>query len=217
MQSAPKTGLISDQRMLQHRSCKNHPEAPLRLTTILHQLHLHHFLSHPQIAYEDSYSRMATDEDIGAVYPQQYIDYVKGLWPKHSHRSDITILDTYFGEHSNRIARLSAGGVLEGIDRVMGGSWRNGFALIRPPGHHSGVRNTINGFCVFNNVAVGARYVQRKYGLKRVAILDYDIHQGDGTHRIFSNDPSVLFISVHRHDRGAYYPSGAGANYPACG
>lgn len=99
----------------------------------------------------------------------------------------------------------------------MDGSWRNGFALIRPPGHHSGGRNTINGFCVFNNVAVGARYVQRKFGLKRVAILDYDIHQGDGTHRIFANDPTVLFLSVHRHDRGSYYPSGSGADYPACG
>jgi histone deacetylase 6 len=120
----------------------------------------------------------------------------------------LTILDTYFSEHSERTARISTGGVLEGIDRVMDGSWKNGFAIIRPPGHHSGGRSTINGFCIFNNVAVGARYVQKKYSVKKVLILDYDIHQGDGTFHVFINEPSVLFLSVHRHDRGAYYPSG---------
>ena len=107
------------------------------------------------------------------------------LWPKASHRTDLTILDTYFNKHTSKIARISCGGALEGIDNVMKERWSNGFSLIRPPGHHSGAKNTINGFCIYNNIAIGAKYVQKKYNLKRVAIFDYDIHQGDGTHAIF--------------------------------
>ena len=72
-----------------------------------------------------------------------------------------------------------------GIDKVMDGSWSNGFAVVRPPGHHSGSKKTLNGFCIFNGAAIGARYIQKKYGKKRVAILDWDVHRGDGTHHIF--------------------------------
>ena len=90
----------------------------------------------------------------------------------------------------------------------MSGRWRNGFSLIRPPGHHSGVKNTINGFCIFNNIAIGARYLQKKYNVKKIAILDYDIHRGDGTHFIFREDPNILFISTHRYDHGTSYPAG---------
>jgi acetoin utilization deacetylase AcuC-like enzyme len=212
-----KTGIISDQRMLEHSSRKSHPESPERLASIMHQLEVSKYLAHERVDYVSTYNRLVTDEELGWVYPQAYIEYIRTLWPKHSHRTDLTILDTYFCEQSERIARMSAGGVLEGLDRVMSGEWRNGFSLIRPPGHHSGVRNTINGFCIFNNVAVGARYLQHRFGVKKVLILDYDIHQGDGTHRIFYSDPSIVFLTVHRHDHGSYYPTGQFANYPACG
>lgn len=67
----------------------------------------------------------------------------------------------------------------------MNGEWKNGFAVVRPPGHHAGIRNILNGFCLLNNVAIGARYIQKKFGVKKVAILDWDIHRGDGTHHIF--------------------------------
>lgn len=108
--------------------------------------------------------------------------------------------------------------MLEGIDHVISGRWKNGFALIRPPGHHhSNGRMTINGFCILNNIAIGARYIQKKYGMKKIAIIDYDIHQGDGTHYIFREDPDVLFISVHRHDHGTYYPAGDVGSYLNCG
>jgi histone deacetylase 6 len=99
----------------------------------------------------------------------------------------------------------------------MSGRWKNGFSLIRPPGHHSGVKNTINGFCIFNNIAIGARYLQEKYNIKKIAILDYDIHRGDGTHFIFREDPSILFISTHRYDHGTSYPAGPEGNYDNCG
>lgn len=84
------------------------------------------------------------------------------LWPKTSHRSDLTVLDTYFNEKSEKCAKLAIGGVLDGIDKIMAGDWRNGFACVRPPGHHSGGRHTINGFCVYNNVAIGARYLLQR-------------------------------------------------------
>ena len=80
--------------------------------------------------------------------------------------------------------------------------------MVRPPGHHSGAKSTLNGFCVFNGVAIGARYLQKKYGIKKVAILDWDVHRGDGTHYIFESDPNVLFISIHRYDHGIFYPTG---------
>jgi histone deacetylase 6 len=99
----------------------------------------------------------------------------------------------------------------------MSGRWKNGFSIIRPPGHHSGSRNTINGFCIFNNVAIGARYLQSKYKTKRIAIIDWDIHFGDGTHQIFKDDEDVLFFSIHRYDYGSYYPSGEAGNYVNCG
>lgn len=176
-----------------------------------------HYLEHPRVDFIEQYDREANDEELGLAYSNRYIEYVKKLWPSSSHRTDLTVLDTYFNEKSNKIARLSAGGVLEGLDHVMSGRWTNGFSIIRPPGHHSGGRNTINGFCIFNNVAIGAKYLQNKYGVKKIAILDYDIHHGDGTQHIFNEDPNVLFISVHRYDHGSYYPAGDGANYLNCG
>ncbi len=99
----------------------------------------------------------------------------------------------------------------------MEGAWKSGFAVVRPPGHHSGARNTINGFCIFNNVAIAARYLQKKYGVKKIAIIDWDIHLGDGTHHVFANDPNVLFISIHRYDHGTYYPAGETGSFLSCG
>ena len=99
----------------------------------------------------------------------------------------------------------------------MDGSWNNGFAVVRPPGHHSGVKQTLNGFCIFNGVAIGARYLQHKYGKKKIAILDWDVHRGDGTHHLFETDPNVLFISIHRYDNGTFYPAGEEGNFYNCG
>lgn len=94
----------------------------------------------------------------------------------------MTVLDTYFCEYSEEASRLAVGACLEGVDHIVEGKWANGFAVVRPPGHHSGARNTLNGFCIFNNVAITARYLQEKHGIKKIAILDWDIHLGDGTH-----------------------------------
>jgi acetoin utilization deacetylase AcuC-like enzyme len=116
------------------------------------------------------------------------------------------VLDTYFNEHSNKASNLAVGGVLVGIDNIISKRWRNAFAVVRPPGHHSGARNVINGFCIYNNVAIGVKYLRNKYNLKKIAIFDWDVHHGDGTQHILREDPDTLFISLHRHDNGTFYP-----------
>lgn len=91
--------------------------------------------------------------------------------------------------------------------------WENGFAVIRPPGHHSGAKNTINGFCIYNNVAIGANYILQKWKKNKVAIIDWDIHHGDGTQHIMQQNEDVLFVSLHRYDRGTFYPAGDEGHY----
>ncbi len=104
------------------------------------------------------------------------------------------------------VALLAAGGLLKLADQVLSGEVDNGFALVRPPGHHAEV-DTALGFCLFNNVAVCARYLQHRYGLGKVLILDWDVHHGNGTQHTFEEDPSVLYVSLHQYP---YYP-GTGA------
>lgn len=107
--------------------------------------------------------------------------------------------------------------MLLSLDKIVDGTWKNAFSIIRPPGHHSGSRNTINGFCIFNNVAIGAKYLQKVHGFKKVVIFDFDIHHGDGTQAVFDEDPNILVISIHRYDHGTYYPAGDGHSMFNCG
>jgi acetoin utilization deacetylase AcuC-like enzyme len=110
--------------------------------------------------------------------------------------------DTHVCEVSYNVALLAVGGVLAGVDAVMSGQAQNAFCAVRPPGHHAESSRAM-GFCLFNNVAVGARYTQLHYKLDRVAIVDWDVHHGNGTQEIFYDDPSVLYISTHQYP---YYP-----------
>ena len=93
--------------------------------------------------------------------------------------------DTYYNKHSRSASHLAVGGVVKGIDNVLSGKWRNAFAVVRPPGHHSGGHNSIRGFCVYNNVAIGAMHARNKHKVQRIAIFDWDIHHGDGTQNVF--------------------------------
>ena len=120
--------------------------------------------------------------------------------------------DTYYCEHSYKAALLSAGGVLEVTRRVALGHATAGLALVRPPGHHA-EPDAAMGFCLFNNVAVAAAVARREWGAHRVLILDWDVHHGNGTQNAFLDDPSVLYISLHRYDSGSFYP---GTGDPRC-
>jgi acetoin utilization deacetylase AcuC-like enzyme len=113
--------------------------------------------------------------------------------------------DTYTSPETHAVALLSAGAAVDAVERVMGGSHRRAFALVRPPGHHA-ERDRAMGFCLFNNIAIAAAHA-KTLGAHRVAIVDYDVHHGNGTQHIFEHDPDVLYISTHQYP---YYP-GTGA------
>jgi acetoin utilization deacetylase AcuC-like enzyme len=126
--------------------------------------------------------------------------------------------DTYISPESYRAARLAVGGALLAVDQVMAGTVASAFVALRPPGHHA-ERERAMGFCLFNNVAIAARYAQQHYGLKRILIVDWDVHHGNGTQQAFEDDPTVLFFSSHQFP---FYPgtgrasergSGAGFGY----
>lgn len=113
--------------------------------------------------------------------------------------------DTYATAQSFELARLAAGSTIAAIDEIMAGRAKNGFALVRPPGHHAEF-NRISGFCLFNNVAAAARQAQAAHGVKRILILDFDVHHGNGTQDIFYDDDSVMFISTHLFLPRMFYP-----------
>jgi acetoin utilization deacetylase AcuC-like enzyme len=168
---------------------QGHPEHAGRLSAVWALLEqrsvlddLHHV---PPIA--------ATDRQLLAVHTDRHVDLIR--WAAEQ-GGGMLGPDTYMKRGSYSEASLAAGSSCAVVDRVMRGEVDNGIALVRPPGHHAGT-DSAEGFCLFNNVAVVARHLQSRYGLERIAILDFDVHHGNGTEQIFYNDPSVMFISTH--------------------
>lgn len=146
--------------------------------------------------------RRAADEDLLRVHDAEYVALIR----ETAGRATALDPDTFTSPETYDVARLAAGAVVTGVDHVLGGrTGSRALALVRPPGHHAG-QNRAMGFCFFNNVAVAAAYA-RAGGLSRVAIVDYDVHHGNGTQDTFYDDPAVLFISSHQYP---YYP-GTGA------
>ncbi|MCA9832911.1 MAG: class II histone deacetylase [Thermomicrobiales bacterium] len=137
--------------------------------------------------------RTATNAEIEYVHTPEMRTRVERI-SKHGGDVGIGAPIAAGGEH---IARLAAGGAIAAVDAVMTGDVRNAFGLIRPPGHHA-TREQSLGFCVYNNIAIAARHAQRVHGLQRIAIVDWDVHHGNGTQDIFWDDPDVLFISLHQ-------------------
>jgi len=144
--------------------------------------------------------RSATDDELALVHGRQYIALVEREVAQD--RRQLSTGDTDIGRHSIEAARAAAGCVLSAVDAVFSGSITNAFCAVRPPGHHASAAKGM-GFCLFNNVAAGARYAQQKYGAKRVVIADWDVHHGNGTQDIFYEDGSVLFFSTHQ---SPWYP-----------
>jgi acetoin utilization deacetylase AcuC-like enzyme len=133
------------------------------------------------------------------VHDSQYISYIREFAEKGGGQLDP---DTLMSADSYEVARYAAGGVIKATDVVMAGELDSVFALVRPPGHHATARQAM-GFCLFNNIAIGAKYALHKYGLERIAIIDFDVHHGNGTQEAFYNDPGVLYISTHEYP---HYP-----------
>ncbi len=123
-------------------------------------------------------------------------------------RTQLDAGDTWASPESYRVALLAIGGVMMAVDSVMEGRCRNGFVCSRPPGHHARPEAAM-GFCLFDQIAIAARYAQEKHGLERILIIDWDVHHGNGTEEIFYQDPSVFYFSTHQHP---FYPGTGAAN-----
>ncbi|KTG19442.1 hypothetical protein cypCar_00041072, partial [Cyprinus carpio] len=118
--------------------------------------------------------------------------------------------DTIWNEvHSSSAARLAVGSVVDLVFKVASGELRNGFAVVRPPGHHA-EESTPMGFCYFNSVAIAAKLLQQRLNVSKILIVDWDVHHGNGTQQAFYSDPNVLYVSLHRYDDGNFFP-GSGA------
>jgi acetoin utilization deacetylase AcuC-like enzyme len=196
-----RTGIVKDARYLEHVMDPGHPESPERLRAIYQMLEEEEMRGRPLGKVKP---RPATREELEMVHSPAYIDLIASTAGKPYFRLDG---DTSTCAKSYEAALLAAGGLLELIKVVMQGKLNNGFALVRPPGHHA-ERDKAMGFCLFNNVAIGAHYALKNFSLQRILIVDWDVHHGNGTQHSFYEDPRVLYFSTHRY--GFFYP-GTGA------
>jgi acetoin utilization deacetylase AcuC-like enzyme len=193
-----ETGIVRDRRYYRHGT-DYHPESPKRLEAI------YNMLDGPDMVgkFVDIPPRYASHEELATVHSPSYINMVAGTagLPYYSLDPDTeTTADSY------DTAKLAVGGVCNAIDYTVAGEVRNAFALIRPPGHHAHPDEAA-GFCIFNNIALGAMHAIREHKMDRILIIDWDLHHGDGTQAIFYDDPRVLYFSTHQYP---YYP-GSGA------
>jgi acetoin utilization deacetylase AcuC-like enzyme len=140
-------------------------------------------------------SRAATEDELLLCHTPEYLHVARR--DVESGRPFLSTGDTDIGPNSWEVAERAVGGVLNAVDAVMTGAARNAFCAVRPPGHHANAVRGM-GFCLFNNVAIAARYAQRKHGIGRALIIDWDVHHGNGTQDIFYSDPSVFFFSTHQ-------------------
>jgi acetoin utilization deacetylase AcuC-like enzyme len=184
------TGLVYHPDYLKHDSGENHPESAKRLSSLITYLEKKAFWS--KLKNVPPYS--ASVEWLETVHDPNYVKMVEKTCKNGGGMLDP---DTWVGRESYQIALLAVGGVMAAVDAVMDRKIKNAFCAVRPPGHHA-ERDKAMGFCIFNNVAVGVRYVQKKYGLKKVLIVDWDVHHGNGTQNIFLADPSVYYFSIHQ-------------------
>lgn len=182
---------------------QGHPEGSHRLAGLLPFLEEKGVLGHT-VQLEP---RHATAGEIERVHTRGLLEQVRRVSQQGGGVLDYG--DTYATAVSYDLARLAVGGCLTAVDDIMAGRAQNGFALVRPPGHHAETDN-ISGFCLFNNVAAAARHAQVAHGLKRVMIVDFDVHHGNGTQDIFFGDNSVLFVSTHLYMPRLFYPGTGG-------
>jgi acetoin utilization deacetylase AcuC-like enzyme len=185
------TAYLFDPVFLRHTTGWGHPERPERLEAI-----------HSAIAAAPYYNDLVK---VAAAFPEmKYIELIHS--PSYIRRagqeiksgvSHLDSMDTAVCRESYEVALMAVGGSLKMSDTVMKGVADNGFCAVRPPGHHA-EKDYAAGFCIFNNIAIAARYIQKIHGIKKIAVVDWDVHHGNGTQHSFERDPSVLYISLHQ-------------------
>ncbi|TDI34844.1 MAG: histone deacetylase [Acidobacteria bacterium] len=185
------TGFVFHPLSLHHLTGSDHPERPERVLAIQDRLRDGGVLAELEVLQPEPVETRWLRE----VHSPDYISRVEQACADG--RPVVDSADTAISPGSWKAALLAAGGALQAVDRVMSGEWANGFVSCRPPGHHA-EHNLAMGFCLFNNVAVAAAYLRARHGLERVAIVDWDVHHGNGTQHIFEDDPSVFYASLHQ-------------------
>jgi acetoin utilization deacetylase AcuC-like enzyme len=196
-----KTGIVTTDTYLNHDTGRGHPERADRVTVVIDHLKkfkLKNLIWKKPEKFDLKYLEYAHDKNylnnVNESFPKQGLNFLDG--------------DTIVSPGSKEATRDAVGSILTAIDGVMKKKFNNAFCAVRPPGHHAEKQKAM-GFCVYNNVAVGAYYLLEKYNLSKVAIIDFDVHHGNGTQDIFYNNKNVLYISTHQYP---YYPGSGAAN-----
>ncbi len=190
------TAYISHSDFLRHEMGSHHPECPERIQAIEDQL----ILSRVDDFLKRIDPPLATTEQVELVHSADHVEYVTN----HAPTSGYFMLDgdTIMNSATLTVSLRAAGAAIAGVDAVMKGEVENAFCAIRPPGHHAEPTRSM-GFCVFNNIAIAARYAISEYGIERVAIIDFDVHHGNGTEAAFYDDSKILMCSFFQHP---FYP-----------
>jgi histone deacetylase 6 len=192
---APGTGLVFDERFLLHKAPYEHPEHPGRLAAIRDRLSSEGLSARCRTVP----AREATREELARVHTTAHIDAIEATADRAFQQLDP---DTYACRDSAAAAKLAAGGLIDLVRDVSEGRLENGLALLRPPGHHAEADRAM-GFCLFNNVAIAARAARASGAARRILIVDWDLHHGNGTQDTFWEDPSVMYFSIHQFP---FYP-----------
>ncbi|XP_041836976.1 histone deacetylase 7-like [Melanotaenia boesemani] len=219
------TGLVYDAQMQKHQcTCgdnSRHPEHAGRIQSIWSRLHERGLKSHCECIR----SRKASLEELQSVHSEKYVHLFGNTTPTHrkfagSQPSFVMLpcggvgvdIDTVWNEHHTAVAsRTAAGCVTDLALKVAQRELKNGFAVVRPPGHHATYSSPL-GFCFFNSVAIAAKQLQNKLNINKILIVDWDVHHGNGTQEAFYDDPGVMYISLHRYDNGNFFP---GSGHPS--
>lgn len=190
------TAIIHDDSFLEHDPGQGHPESPQRYLAVMNALAADEF----NAKVRPLRARPASETDLTACHLPGYVELARRDIRNGAHV--LTTGDTNVCPASWDAALNAAGGACLGVDKVMQSEAKNAFCVLRPPGHHA-LSSRGMGFCVFNNTAIAARYAQRRYGVGKVLIADWDVHHGNGTQEIFYEDDSVFFFSTHQ---APWYP-----------
>lgn len=209
-----KLTLICDRRFKLHQNPESHPESQHRLAAFERALHSQKVIHD----LDCRVPRMATSEELSSIHDESYIASLLEMSEKAKVSSSLIRphidTDTWVSPQSFETASLAAGAGLVAVEALANEDFNSSFVAIRPPGHHA-LANRAYGYCLFNNVAIAAKYAQQQLGLERILIVDWDVHHGNGTQDLFYEDPSVCFISFHQYplwpaDTGWYAEDGKG-------
>jgi acetoin utilization deacetylase AcuC-like enzyme len=201
---APGAGaqVFHDPNTLRHEPPRDHPESPTRLDAVMRSVRLLEQAGRVSVVAP----RPATDGDLRLVHSSAYVTKVRAEIA--AGRRTLSTGDTEISPGSLTAALAAAGTVVTAVDAVMTGRTRTAFCAVRPPGHHASQARGM-GFCVFNNIAIGARHARHRHGVERILIADWDVHHGNGTQEVFWSDGSVLFFDIHQHP---WYPGTGSAD-----